>query len=300
VFSASTPTSAILFQWTVAAGQLKGTAQVVSVGPSTSGINLLVTNSGITGTRAGNDYSLTFDKPILGAGISSAPAQLNQGNLIISIPSESGGLTDIVLKPSTLPKFNAAVVKLKADAQNSQRSQQTSVAVNALTVKISDNLSQISQYTKVLENPPSLTADTANLTRVSGILDAQTRQIPVLDAADKCAELKTLEDLALSQFQVIQVAVDKVSNSLGSLGTAYDSVNDNLVNLDSSVSSLQPLAPALAKKTTAENAQLLVRAKAAVAKNKPQVVSARAAVDLAASRLQAFNAAADDARCQFP
>ncbi len=207
---------------------------------------------------------------------------------------------DIVLKPSTLPKFNAAVTKLKADAQTSQRSQQTSVAVTALTNKISDNLSQISQYTKVLENPPLLTADTTNLTRVSGLLDAQTRQIPILDAANKCAEVKTQEDLALSQFQAIQVAVDKVSNGLGSLGTAYDSVNDNLTNLDSSVSSLQPLAPALAKKTTTDNAQLVARAKVAVTKNKPQVVAARAAVDLAASRLQAFNAAAENARCQFP
>jgi len=300
VFSAASSTSIILFQWTVAGGQLKGTAQVVSVAPTTSGINLLVTNSGITGTRAGSDYALTFDKPILGAGISSAPARLNQGNLLVSIPSEAGGLTDITLKPSTLPKFNAAVVKLKTDAQASQQKQQNSAITNKLNGQIVASVSQLLQYTKVLESAPNIALDTINLAALSAGLDAQTRQIPVLDAADRCADLKALEELGVTQSTQIQIAVGRSSDSLGSVGTAYDAVNDNLDFFDMSVKSLQQVAPAAAKKATADNAQLITRAKAAVSRSMPQVLAARAAVDLSAARLQAFNNAVGDARCQFP
>lgn len=300
VFSAFSSTSVILFQWTVAGGQLKGTAQVVSVAPTTSGINLLVTNSGITGTRSGSDYALTFDKPILGAGISSAPARLNQGDLLISIPSESGGLTDITLRPSTLPKFNAAVVKLKADAQASQQKQQNSAATSKLNGQIVTSVSHLSQYTKVLESAANIALDTANLVALSAGLDVQTRQIPVLDAADRCADLKALEDLAVTQATKIQIVVGRSSDSLGLTGTAYDAVNDTLGFFDISVKSLQQVAPAAAKKATSDNAQLITRARAAVSRSMPQVLAARAAVDLSAARLQAFNDAVGNARCQFP
>jgi len=249
--------------------------------------------------RAGSDYTLTFDKPILGAGISSAPARLNQGNLLISIPSEAGGLTDITLKPSTLPKFNAAVVKLKTAAQASQQKQQNSAITNKLNGQIVASVSQLSQYTTGLEGAPNIALDTINLAALSAGLDAQIRQIPVLDAADRCADLKALEELGVTQSTQIQIAVGRASDSLGSVGTAYDAVNDHLGFFDMSVTSLRQMAPA-AKKATADTTQLITRAKAAVVRSMPQVLAARAAVDLSAARLQAFNNAVGDARCQFP
>jgi len=64
IFSAVTPKTVILLQWTEAGGQLKGSAQVVNVTPNVSSIQLVVANSGLSGTRSGNDYSLIFDKSI--------------------------------------------------------------------------------------------------------------------------------------------------------------------------------------------------------------------------------------------
>lgn len=113
VYTAVTSSSVVLLQWTEAAGQLRGTAQAVSVDPGPGDIHLTVSNAGLSGTHSGDSYAFTFDAPILGPRIFSAPATLRQGVLVLNIPLDSGGLGSVQLTKSTPEKFNAAVSNLK-------------------------------------------------------------------------------------------------------------------------------------------------------------------------------------------
>ena len=287
IFSAVTPNTVILLQWTEAGGQLKGSAQVVNVTPNVSGIQLVVANSGLSGTRSGNDYSLIFDKSILGTGVSSAPAQLNKDRLSISIPSDIGGLTEIVLQRASLAKFNAAVIKLKADAAIEVIAIQSNVVTFQTAAQLDDILHQLRLSLSTLE--ADALPDPKALSILVNQIDMQVAKIAALGRGGKCSEVETASDAIVIQFPAFDTTVSKLSEAVGQFGSAYDTASGAIPTYQAALNTLNGLSPNMAKKYASDNAGLLKRVAAALARTKQPIQKARQTLDLSAARLQNFN-----------
>ena len=285
IFSAVTPNTVILLQWTEAGGQLKGSAQVVNVAPNGSSIQLVVANSGLSGTRSGNDYSLIFDKSILGTGVSSAPAQLNKDRLSISIPSDSGGLTEINLQKASLAKFNASVVKLKTDAATRSAAISSSAARLQASAKLDDILHQLRVSLPILE--AGVLPDPKILTILVSQIEIQTAKIVTLGKSGKCSELRTAADTIVLQLPAFDTAVTELSEAVGQFSSTYDSVSGAVPIYQAALNTLNGLSPNIAKKYASDNASLLKRVAAALVRTRQPIQKARQTrrIQVASARL---------------
>lgn len=108
--------AALLLQWTVANGQLTGTAQVFKVDPSLNGINATTLNATVTGTASGTALALTSSKALID-NASSFSGMLNGAELTLQYPQSAGGFGKLLLKKTTLDAFNQVVSSMRAQAE---------------------------------------------------------------------------------------------------------------------------------------------------------------------------------------
>lgn len=280
IFTAVTKSSAVLLQWTEAAGQLKGSAQLVSVSatPTASGTGLTVTNSGVSGTHSGKDYSLVFDKSILAPGVASAPAVLDNNHLVINIPSESGGLSELILTRSTLSGFNMAVTTLKANAskivdalrsdaalkqaaaKRKQDAESQARDAENLKVRIVEQTMTIGRLVDIIET--SVTdldhlsqTDTRRLEALVSFMKAQ--QIPTLRNSGQCPNVPGI----LSEVDALTTAL---GTTLTQLPDAISSTQDAVTAYNGERQNLASSSQAAAQAITANTSALIKKADASM------------------------------------
>lgn len=271
IFTAVTKSSAVLLQWTEAAGQLKGSAQLVSVSatPTASGTGLTVTNSGVSGTHSGKDYSLVFDKSILAPGVASAPAVLDNNHLVINIPSESGGLSELILTRSTLSDFNMAVTTLKANASKIVDALRSDAALKQaaakrkqdaeaqardaenLKVRIAEQTLTIGRLvdmirTSVTDLDHLSQTDTRRLEALVSFMKAQ--QIPTLRSSGQCPNVPGILSEVDALTTALGTTVTQLPDAISSTQDAVTAYNEELQNL---ASSSQAAAQAITANTSA-------------------------------------------------
>ena len=296
IFTATTQNTVILLQWTEAAGQLKGSAQVVSVTPGSPNIGLIVDNSGLSGTHSGNDYSLVFDKAILGKGVFSAPATVTKDRLAINIPSESGGLSTVILTRSTLQAFNDSVAQLKVTAQTESQKLARQNAVADAARQVESTVNHINSYFSDIEKltPP----DSRKLDASIHALDVYSKRLTTADHAHNCTLVKYLLGTLPEQINSFQMAIDELSVATGSFPAQFINLSGDTGNYDAAIEKLTALSPTDANNYLKSNASLFKRINLTLAKNQPAFVAAQSTIDTATAQVQKFSDLVAALSCQ--
>lgn len=262
VYTVTTSNTAILLQWTEAGGQLKGTAQAVSATPQVDGPHIVVVNSGLSGTRSGMDYSFNFDKPILGLGVASAPARVELGNLVISIPLESGGLTTLKLGKSTLTKFNDAIFSLKTMAAKQSISLLNSVVVKQNKDKVNASILKINQLVSSYE------ADSLNLVKFNQdasqftpLLIKTMKDVNIAYKAQECEKMNSILADFGPKLNEISGNLDYIITLTSGLKSSYKDIQDSILDYKTSLGELQKrLLPSEVSKIAAVHTADIARA----------------------------------------